>query len=46
MWGVLENLIRVPFRVFLIGVPHYFGDLEIRDPNLENYPRANIRLMI
>ena len=32
-----RSLIRVPFRVLLISVPSYFGDLK-RDPNLENYP--------
>ena len=29
--------IRVPFRVRLIRVPYYIGDLK-RDPNSENYP--------
>ena len=29
--------IRVPFRVLIIRVPHYIGDLKW-DPNLENYP--------
>ena len=35
IWAVLKN--RVPFRVLLIRVPYYIGDLK-GDPNLENYP--------
>ena len=34
-WVVLK--IRVPFRVLLMRVPHYVGDLK-SEPNWENYP--------
>ena len=40
IWVVFK--MRVPFRVVIIRVPYYIGDLK-RDPNLESYPYSSYR---